>query len=136
MSENISLGKILSIFGIILIAVFVLVAIRNFFINNQVTGSVVQEVNAGSGNSQVAELTLKNYNYFPNVLKFKKDQLAKIIVDTNKVKGCFASILIPDLGIKKFVKGNDNIIEFTPTKTGTFRFSCPMGMGSGKIIVS
>ena len=137
MSENIGLGKVLGIFGIILIGLFLVIAFRNYFSNNQVTGSVVQEVDAGSnGNSQVVELTIKNYNYFPNVLKFKKGELAKIIVDTKSVRGCFASILIPDLGIKKFVTGNDNIIEFTPTKTGTFRFSCPMGMGSGKIIVS
>ncbi len=137
MSDNTNLGKVLGIIGVILIGLFLVIATRNFFSNDQVTGNIVQNVNADDNkNSQIVKLTLKDYNYFPNILNFKKGEPAKIIVDTNKVKGCFAGIIIPDLGIKKFVIDNDNIIEFTPTKTGTFKFSCPMGMGSGKIIVS
>ena len=132
------IGKLLGIIGVILMLTFLLVAGRNILVNgNKVTSNSIKEVSAAVGNdAQVVELTLKNYNYFPNTLNFKKDKLAKIIVDTNKVKGCFTSILIPDLGIRKLVTAKDNVIEFTPTKTGTFRFSCPMGMGSGKIIVS
>ena len=138
MVENIGLGKFLGIFGIILISLFSIIALRNFFSNsgNEVTGDVVGNVDASAGNGQVVELTLKDYNYFPNVLNFKVGEPAKIVVDTSKVRGCLSTILIPDLGIRKFVQGNDNVLEFTPTKTGEFRFSCPMAMGSGKIIVS
>ncbi len=139
---DIGLGKILGVIGIILMVTFSLVAIRNFFYNSntQIKGDSIKDVEAAKINNndgaQVVELTLKNFNYYPNIINLKKGVPAKIVVDTKKVGGCFASIIIPDFGIRKFVSGNDNIIEFTPTKTGIFRFSCPMGMGSGKIIVS
>jgi len=131
------LGKLLGIMGIILI--FLLVAIRNYFSNNTIvkTGSIVQEVNAGDDkDAQLVQLTMKDYNYYPNTINLKYNVPAKIIVDTNKVKGCLQSIVIPDFGIRKFVRANDNIISFTPNKKGTFSFSCSMGMGFGKIVVS
>jgi len=137
---DIGLGKILGIVGVILMIVFTLVAFRNFISdsNTQLTAEVIKDVEAVklNGNEQVVELTLKNFNYFPNVLNLKVGKPVKIIVDTNKIGGCFSTILIPDFGIKKFIRRGDNVIEFTPTKTGTFKFYCPMGMGSGKIIVS
>src|SRR3989344_3362013 len=134
-------GKLLGIIGIILISVFLLIAIRNFFSNTQKieSGSIIQEVSAGvknNGEEQVVNLGIKNYNYYPNVLNLKYNVPAKIVVDTNKVKGCLQSIVIPDFGIRKFVRANDNIISFTPNKKGTFSFSCSMGMGFGKIVVS
>ena len=133
------LGKLLGIMGIILMSVFLLVAIRNYFSNNTIvkTGSIVQEVNAGDDkDAQLVQLTMKDYNYYPNTINLKYNVPAKIIVDTNKVKGCLQSIVIPDFGIRKFVRANDNIISFTPNKKGTFSFSCSMGMGFGKIVVS
>jgi len=133
------LGKLLGIIGIILIGIFLLVAIRNYFSNAPVTGSgsIVQDVNAGNDKDvQVVNLGIKDYNYYPNTINLKYNVPAKIVVDTNKVKGCLQSIVIPDFGIRKFVKANDNIISFTPNKKGTFSFSCSMGMGFGKIVVS
>lgn len=131
------LGKLIGIMGIILISVFLVVAARNIFFNNQITSNTIEEVDAGSdGGEQVVELSMKDYNYYPNVLNLKYNVPTKIVVDTNKVKGCLQSIIIPDFGIKKFVKENDNTISFTPDKKGTFSFSCSMGMGFGKIIVN
>ena len=139
---DIGLGKILGVIGIILMVTFSLVAIRNFFYNSntQIKGDSIKDVEAAKINNndgaQVVELTLKNFNYYPNIINLKKGVPAKIVVDTNKVRGCLASIVIPDFGVRKFVKASDNIISFTPNKKGTFSFSCSMGMGFGKIIVS
>ena len=133
------LGKLLGIIGIILISVFLLVAIRNYFSNFQITKDIVKEVDAGiknNGEEQVVDLSVKNYNYYPNTINLKYNIPAKIVVDTSKVKGCLQSIVIPDFGIRKFVRANDNIISFTPNKKGTFSFSCSMGMGFGKIVVN
>lgn len=132
-------GKLLGIIGIILISVFLLVSIRNYFSNTQITGSesIVQDVNAGNNkDAQVVELGMKNYNYYPNTINLKYNVPTKIVVDTNKVKGCLKSIVIPDFGIRKLVTDRDNVISFTPNKKGTFSFSCSMGMGFGKIVVS
>lgn len=133
------LGKLLGIIGIILISVFLLIAIRNYFSDKNLEGNgdIVKEVNAGNNkDAQVVELSVKDYNYYPNILNLKYNTPAKIIVDTNKVKGCLQSIVIPDFGIRKFVTAKDNVISFTPNKKGTFSFSCSMGMGFGKIVVN
>ena len=131
------LGKILGVIGIILIGIFLLVSIRNIFSNSPNTEDIVREVNAGSNDKeQVVELSTKDYNYFPNIINLKYNVPAKIVVDTNKVRGCLQSIVIPDFGIRKFVRANDNVISFTPNKKGAFSFSCSTGMGFGKIIVN
>ncbi|MEK6863016.1 MAG: cupredoxin domain-containing protein [Nanoarchaeota archaeon] len=129
------LGKLLSIIGIILISVFLLVAIRNFFSNNKINTNDIKDVNTNNG-EQIVQLSMRDYNYYPNVINLKYNVPAKIIVDTNKVKGCLQSIVIPDFGVRKYVTAKDNIISFTPNKKGTFSFSCSMGMGFGKIVVS
>ena len=132
-----NIGKLLGIIGIILMATFLLVAARNFFGNGNVDAQEVQEVpSENTGEVQVIDLTVKDYNYYPQVIDLKYNVPAKIIVDTDKVKGCLQSIVIPDFGIRKTVTSKNNIIEFIPDKKGTFSFSCSMGMGFGKIVVS
>jgi plastocyanin domain-containing protein len=61
---------------------------------------------------------------------------AEIVVDTNKVKGCLQSIVIPDFNVRKYVTPKDNVIRFIPDKKGKFSYSCSMGMGYGQIIVN
>jgi len=131
-----NLNKIIGVIGITLIAVFLLVATRNFFSNNNATNDIVENVNAGDSNAQVIQLGMKNYNYYPNIINLKYNIPTKIVVKTDEVKGCLRSIVIPDFGIRKLITNADNVISFTPNKKGTFSFSCSMGMGFGKIIVS
>ncbi|MDR2502702.1 MAG: heavy metal transporter, partial [Oscillospiraceae bacterium] len=52
------------------------------------------------------------------------------------INGCNNRINIREYGISSysFVKG-DNVIEFTPTETGQFQYSCWMGMIRGRITV-
>ncbi len=51
------------------------------------------------------------------------------------INGCNNEIIIPKFNISKKLKEGDNIIEFTPTETGTFMYSCWMGMIRSKITV-
>jgi len=132
-----NIGKLLGIIGIILMLTFLLVAARNIFSNSNVNAAnILENDNVNNDEEQVVDLTVKNYNYFPQIINLKYNIPAKIIVDTNKVRGCLQSIVIPDFNIKKFVTSKDNIISFIPNKKGTFSFSCSMGMGFGKIVVS
>ncbi|MEA5136719.1 MAG: sulfite exporter TauE/SafE family protein [Candidatus Fimivivens sp.] len=52
------------------------------------------------------------------------------------INGCNNSMLIREYGIEHTFKSGDNIIEFTPTKTGTFQYSCWMGMIRANITVT
>jgi len=128
-------GKIIGIIGVILIGVFLIIAGKNILSKNNIDGNVVVDTQDNLDEQKV-ELGMKNYNYYPNIINLKYNVPAKIVVKTDEVKGCLRSIVIPDFGIRKIIKDNDNVISFTPNKKGTFSFSCSMGMGFGKIVVN
>ncbi len=88
----------------------------------------------GDGEVQEIVLSIKNYNYYPNTITVKADQPVSISLDSS-VQGCFRSLVIKDLGVSKSARTPQDTIDFTPTKKGTFTFTCSMGMGYGKIIV-
>jgi sulfite exporter TauE/SafE/copper chaperone CopZ len=51
------------------------------------------------------------------------------------INGCNNEIVIPQFNKSKKLEPGDNIIEFTPDETGTFVYSCWMGMIRSKITV-
>jgi len=58
-----------------------------------------------------------------------------IKADASDINGCNNQILVPKYNIQKKLVPGDNIIEFTPTETGTVPFSCWMGMIKSKITI-
>ncbi|MDF2804149.1 MAG: heavy metal transporter [Anaerocolumna sp.] len=52
------------------------------------------------------------------------------------INGCNNEIIIPEYDLVVQLKEGDNIIEFIPTKTGTFSYSCWMGMIRSSITVT
>ncbi len=89
-------------------------------------------------NGDVQEVTtnLTNGRYY--AINVQKGIPVKwtIKVKKGELDGCNNPINIPEYGIrnKKLVVG-DNLIEFTPTKTGKFTYTCWMGMQRGTISV-
>jgi len=116
----------------------VLVIVGFFFFrggSSAINGNVVSEGSqALQGEVQKVVISEKNLNYYPNEIKVKAGQPVSIKLDSS-VKGCLRSFNIKDLGVSKYAKTPSETIDFTPTKKGTFRFACSMGMGYGKIIV-
>lgn len=51
------------------------------------------------------------------------------------VNGCNGTLLIPEYGVEKKLEVGDNVIEFTPTKSGIIPYSCWMGMIRSQITV-
>ena len=84
---------------------------------------------------QIVELSWGRLNYNPEVIKVKHDMPVKIIADTERLTGCFRSLVIPEFNVRKSFTESDNTVEFTPTKIGTFSFTCAMGMGRGRMVV-
>ena len=119
-----------------MISILVLIAIAGFILlkggttqeNADIQKTVVQ------GDIQKVVLGTKNYNYYPNTIKVQAGKPVSISLD-GSVTGCLRSFTIKDLGVSKYVKTPSETIDFVPTKRGTFRFSCSMGMGYGTIIV-
>ena len=88
-------------------------------------------------NNGVQEVTLsvQGSSYLPNPIRVKKGIPVRITADIANMPGCSKSMVMPDFGIRKVVSASDNVIEFTPTQSGTFSFSCSMNMYRGTIVV-
>lgn len=84
---------------------------------------------------QEVTLSVQGGSYMPNPIRVKKGMPVRLVADIGAMPGCSKSVVIPEFGIRKVVRAGDNLIEFTPDKSGTFDFSCSMGMYRGKIVV-
>jgi uncharacterized protein len=84
---------------------------------------------------QEVSLSVQGGTYYPNPVRVKKGIPVRLVADMGTVTGCSRSIVIPDFGVSKVVRTGDNAIEFTPDKSGTFAFSCSMGMYRGTLVV-
>ena len=88
-----------------------------------------------SMNSQSVESSVTVNAYQPIVVQKGLPVTWTLHVPASQLTGCNNTIIIHDLSIqKKLVPGN-NVITFTPTKSGTIGFTCWMGMISSSITV-
>ncbi len=94
--------------------------------NNQNANLEVPTVQNGV---QKVALSLVNGRYQLSPPNLKKDVPVRMEVDLSSVTGCMTSVTIPGFNVRKYVSPGDNIITFTPDKTGTFQIACSMGMG-------
>ena len=140
MAEEVKIKKstVITVLVVLVIGVFLVVAVAKMFNNND---ELVQGGSLGTNKVviengvQVVNLGVANYNYDPYEIRLKEGQPVKIIGNMNQLQGCLKAFTIPQLGISKLFKNNDNVLEFTPKQKGVFGFSCSMGMGSGNIII-
>lgn len=84
---------------------------------------------------QIVYMTQDFNGYSPEVLRIKKGQPVKWIINSTAPFSCASSLVVPKYKITKQLKQGENIIEFTPTILGEIPFSCSMGMFRGKFIV-
>ena len=126
--------------SILLLTIAIMILVIGSFVfanakDTSITGNVVLEnQKVIKGNLQKIILGMKDFNYYPNTIKVKANRPVEITIDET-VKGCLRSFAIRDLGVNKYARTAADKIIFTPTRTGTFSFSCSMGMGYGKLIV-
>ncbi|MEM4348235.1 MAG: cupredoxin domain-containing protein [Candidatus Anstonellaceae archaeon] len=85
---------------------------------------------------QEIRMTVRGNTYYPYPIIVKKGVPVKIIGELSEIPGCSRSIVIPEFNIRKTLRPGDNVIEFLPTREGSFRFACSMGMYFGQIIVT
>lgn len=84
---------------------------------------------------QEVRMTQNSSGYSPNKFTIKKGTPVRWVVTSKDVYTCAASIVSQQLGMRKGLELGENIFEFTPTETGTIRFSCTMGMYTGSFDV-
>ena len=117
------------------IGIIVLVVGAFLFMKSGSTGAGNGAAIAPSGGEvQKITLSVKDYNYFPNTIQVKANQPVELTLDSS-VTGCLRAFVIKDLGVSQSSRSPAQTINFTPTKKGSFRFACTMGMGYGTIEV-
>lgn len=105
----------------------------------QTNGSAAQ---ANSSEAQVTDgvqnvtTSLASGQYEPIQVKAGIPVKWTITAEQGTINGCNGTMVIPQYGIQKTLKTGDNIIEFTPTESGTFTYSCWMGMIRSTITVT
>ncbi len=79
---------------------------------------------------QVLRMAIDGIDYVPHQFTVQKGVPVAWEIDATKAAGCMTSLLSRGLGINEYLGNGVRTIRFTPTKTGTFPFSCSMGMGT------
>lgn len=117
--------------AVVLIIVLGFFTLREF-LGGGLTGNVVA---TGDTSIQSAKLFMRNYEYQVEPAVLKKGIPVRMTVDVDSLPGCARGVVIKDFGIRKSVSKVDNVIEFTPDKTGTVGIACSMNMYRGTFIV-
>ena len=87
------------------------------------------------GDYQVVEFDLE-YNDYEDIIVQKGIPVKMIIhVDKKYLTGCNSEVELKDFNKKVKLEVGDNVIEFTPEKTGTYTYACWMNMIKNSIKV-
>ncbi len=91
---------------------------------------------AESNDVQKVKLFVEGGRYVlePNTMKIGAP--VKIEADISRMPGCSKSVVISAFNVRKTLTNNDNIITFTPTKSGTFNIACSMNMYRGTFTIA
>lgn len=113
-------------------------ASANGNVNSLNTNVAVANGVSGNSNGEVqnVKLSYENYEYKLSPSTLKQGVPVRMEVDLNTVTGCMRSVVINSFGVRQTVREGDNIIEFTPDKSGTFNIVCSMNMGRGTFNVA
>lgn len=119
---------------IIIISLSIIILIALYFsIQSERTPTDIDSIAVREG-VQIVKLTVNGLEYKLAPDTVEAGRLVRIVVD-KQLNGCLNDIVIPAFGIRKYIVGNNNEIEFLPIKPGDYSIVCSMGMGRGVITV-
>ncbi len=90
---------------------------------------------AGAGGMQEVTIAVQG-GYSPAQVRVKKGAPVRLVFDRQETSGCSEEVVIPEFGIRRFLPAfQKTAVEITPTRAGTFDFTCGMSMLRGKLTV-
>ena len=114
----------------------VLVLLAGFFLVTQLLGQPeTRPVVQTNGEQQVIYMNVNPVSYTPDTFTVEVGKPVRWVINGDNAAGCTSYLLARDFGVSKQILPGENIVEFTPTKRGTFGFSCSMNMARGTIQV-
>lgn len=103
-----------------------------FFLAGRRVGATA--ATSGTGVQEVPIVV--NGGYAPATVALERGRSARLLFDRRDQGSCTEEVVLPDFGLRRFLPtGEVTPVEFTPEKSGTFEFTCGMGMVRGKLIV-
>ncbi len=84
---------------------------------------------------QVVNLEVSGTTYNPSTLVVQQGMPVKLVIDHKDNNACAAQIVFPAWGVFRDLPVGKTVITFTPKESGTFSFSCGMGMMQGSVVV-
>jgi len=80
-------------------------------------------------------MEVNRYGWSPEKFVLQKGVPVKWIIEGKEINGCNNAIQVPKYGLNFDITPGEQIIEFTPTESGTISWSCWMGMIPGVFVV-
>lgn len=135
--------RVLVTFGVTLMAIVLVSSLvragqklaNGRFVPAVAPSAAAASASVGSDGVQRVSLSFGDFNYTPDTIRVKRGVPVEITADTTKLQGCFSTFVVPELNVWGQFTPAKNKIAFTPNRAGTFKFSCAMGMGAGRLIV-
>ena len=74
--------------------------------------------------------------YSPATIRVQAGRPVRLEFDRQETSGCTEEVVLPDFGIRTFLPAHQTTaVQFTPTRPGSYEFTCGMAMVRGRIIV-
>ena len=75
--------------------------------------------------------------YQPSDMRVTAGTPVRLLFNRRDTSSCSEEVVLPDFGMKRYLPANrTTLVEFVPTRAGTFEFTCGMGMLRGRITVT
>lgn len=95
--------------------------------------SAVAAVAKGRG-PQTVRIVVQG-GYAPAVVRVIVGRPVRLEFERRETSGCTEHVVLPDFGIRRFLPPHQTTpVEFTPTRPGSYDFTCGMAMVRGRII--
>ncbi len=83
------------------------------------------------------DLAVTDGGLVPAQVQVKKGEPVHLGITRKTDKTCMTEVVISDVGVKQALPLNKTVYaDFTPSKSGSFRILCGMGMEYGKLVVN
>jgi P-type Cu+ transporter len=87
------------------------------------------------GRRQKVEITVKA-GYSPNLIRVREGTPVRLVFDRQEAGDCTSRVVFPDLAVSRSLAPfARTTIEFTPERSGEYRFACGMNMVHGTLLV-
>ena len=119
--------------AVTLLGILAIVWVNYYFFAAGRGGAVAASIE-GAGPQRV-RIEVKG-GYSPALVRVRAGRPVRLEFFRNETNGCTEEVVLPDFGIRSFLPAHQTTpVDFTPQKSGSYEFTCGMGMVRGKVVV-